>query len=224
MASPTVSDKVLTHRVQAVQRLKLEMLVVRSCSLLLTVLALSLLAGCTHFQTTETSKWFDMSIFDTSNSRVSHVEARWDNRVRTAPDSVNGGRTLAGMAGRVYLFNDETSKAVDASGRLVVQMNDVTNVKPGQTAPCIGEYTFDPATLKRLKRSDGIGDGYTLFLPWESYSPNVRRVEMRVCYVPDEKGTPHFGEPSVFDLKSENEPLPTLQERVVPASNLVPKR
>jgi hypothetical protein len=185
---------------------------------LLGALALSPLVGCNHFQTLETSKWLDVGYFDSSSNRASHILAFWDSQVRLTQDSSNGGRPLAGMAGRLYLLNQETGKPVDATGRVVVQMHDMTNVQPGQPTHCIAEYTFDPVSLKRLKRPDGIAEGYTLFLPWESYRPDVRRIEIRVAYVPDEKQNPFFAEPSLITLQTADQPPPVIQGHLVPAA------
>jgi len=218
MACPTLSTKAAACGMWTARRLKL-------WTLMLSVLAFSPMTGCTHFQTVETSKWFDVGFLNPgADGRANHILVRWDNRVRITQDSENGGKALAGMAGRIYLLNDMTGSSVDATGRIVVQMNDMTNLQPGQTPHCIAEWTFDPVSLKRLKRSDGIGEGYTVFLPWESYHPGVKTVQLRVAYVADEKQNPFFADPSLITLHTEEQAPPVIQERVVPATNLVPKR
>jgi hypothetical protein len=212
----------LTERVRRRGALALR---TRACGwLVISGLALATLTGCTAFQRTETSKWFDTSFLDNGSNRASQVMTIWDTQVRLTQNSANGGTPLAGMAGRLYLFNDMTGKAVEATGKVVVQMHDVTHVDQGKTPDKIAEWTFDPVSLKRLRRTDTVGEGYTLFLPWESYSPAVKSVRLQVCYVPDEKGNPYYGEPFVAKLQTEAPPVHSLQERVVPASNLVPQR
>lgn len=47
------------------------------------------------------------------------------------------------------------------------------------------QWRFDPQTLKRLLKKDMIGQGYTLFLPWGTYRPDVRRVRVNVRYEVD---------------------------------------
>jgi hypothetical protein len=220
MASPTLTNKGRADGMKAPGRPQAPARRIVLLWLLAPLLAAP--AGCSQFQTFETSKWFDTNFLESPNSRANHIFARWDDRVRITQDPVNGGRALAGMAGRVYLFNDFTGKPVDATGRIVVQMHDMTNIKPGETPHCIAEWTFDPGNLKRLKRSDGWGEGYTLFLPWESYTPAVRSVQLRICHVPDEKTPPFFAEPTLVALQTEDRPSAMLQERVVTASSQVP--
>ena len=53
------------------------------------------------------------------------------------------------------------------------------------------KWNIDPVTLKRLKRVDHFGCGYTLALPWGSYRPDVTDVHLRVCYQP-RVGTPLY--------------------------------
>jgi hypothetical protein len=189
--------------------------------LLAVVLAVLPLAGCNSFQTMTSSKWLETSVFDTgSNLKVNHVLATWEPRVRTTQDAANGGVPLNGLVGRLYLLNDETSQAVDARGMVYVRLQDISVRGSPQK---LAEWKFDAESLKRLKRRDGIAEGYTLFLPWETYRPEVRKVQLQVCYVP-EGGSPYFGEPTNIALQSEEEPELPHANQIKQATNLVPKR
>src|SRR5262249_19841415 len=56
-------------------------------------------------------------------------------------------------------------------------------------------------TLRRLLKKDRIGWGYTLFLPWSTYRPEVTQVRLRVCYQPAQ-GSPIYAAESSTSLTS----------------------
>ena len=64
--------------------------------------------------------------------------------------------------------------------------------------------------LKRLKKKDGVAEGYTLFLPWENYRPEVRQIKLEVTYI-NSKSEKQYGVPEVITLQSS--PLPSIQQR-----------
>jgi len=53
------------------------------------------------------------------------------------------------------------------------------------------EWTFQRDELKRLLRRDAVGMGYTLFLPWSTYKPDVTQVQLKVAYL-GSKGNPLY--------------------------------
>ena len=119
--------------------------------LLLGAVLFGPLMGCSSLQTLNTSQWFDPGWIDGRTEQpVNHLLTMWDNRVRITEDTVNGGAPLHGMAGRLFLFNEDTS--VEAHGRVVVQMLDLTNPVPGQQPNKLGEWSIPAENLKQLKR------------------------------------------------------------------------
>ena len=186
--------------------------------LMLGTVLLGPLTGCSSLQSLSTSQWFDAGWIDGhSEQPVNHLLTMWDNRVRITEDSANGGAPLHGMAGRLFLFNEDTS--VEAHGRVVVQMLDLTNPVAGQQPNKLGEWSIPAENLKQLKRKDPIGEGYTLFLPWDTYDARVRQVQLQVCYLP-EKGAPRYSSPTKVTLQSETPPGPTSQQRQAVAARL----
>ncbi|MBI1832828.1 MAG: hypothetical protein HYR84_15415 [Planctomycetes bacterium] len=176
--------------------------IIRRTRWLILLAVLGPLAGCTTFQSLTTSKWFDGNWIDGGGEQaVTDGMTLWDNRVRITQDSVNAGRPLPGLVGRLYLFGNDRN--VDAHGYVVVTMHDAT--KPGSEE--LVKWRFDPKSLKLLKRKDHLGDGYTLFLPWEGYRPEIRQVKLQACYLP-EKGAPRYLDPSRVTLQSEDEFIP----------------
>jgi hypothetical protein len=148
------------------------------------------------------------------------VVAWWQPHVVFAPDPARNGVSAPGLAGRLYLFGQEVGFPMVGDGSVVVDLYDETNCPAGRPAgqapgPPAGqagaqpvlqeEWRIDPVTLKRLLRRDRIGWGYTLFLPWGRYRPDLTRVQLRVRYVPDH-GSPVFAEPTSVNLSADGSP------------------
>jgi hypothetical protein len=172
-------------------------------------------AGCTEFQTMHTNKWIDGNWLQ-SNSNAAPVNdmfAYWDARVRLTEDSSNGGVQRHGLAGRLFLFND--GQCVEANGKVIVKMVDLTHPEPGKEPELLGEWGFPATALKQLRRRDGLGEGYTLFLPWPNFHPAIKHVQVQVCYVP-EKGSPRYSSPSALHLQT-TDSQPMIRERQIVA-------
>lgn len=159
------------------------------------VLALLLSAGCTPLE----------SFVDPGDApptgAVYQVVATWNPEVVFAPDPVHGGRPTPGLAGRVYLFGPEIDFPLDGDGSLVVDLYNEGGDKPAM----LEEWRIDHDTLHRLLRKDMIGWGYTVFLPWGTYRPDIQRVRLRACYHPA-KGTPLFADNGAMTLHGSNGP------------------
>lgn len=123
------------------------------------------------------------------SSAVCQVHATWENRILVTADTVNQGAPLKGIAGRVYLFGSEIGHPLAGDGKLLVDLYDAVHVGPDGQPRWLERFDFDPDSLKLLLRKDFIGSGYTLFLPWSTYRPDITRVQLKVCYMP-EKGAP----------------------------------
>jgi hypothetical protein len=180
----------------------------------MVALVAGLCAGCV---TTSTSLFHNTSN-DPPPAPWGHpqtVTALWEQRVIMTPDVANGGKPLVGLAGRMYLFGEVYGSPVQSKGSIVVDCNEFRS--DGSRA-LIERWEIDPLTLSRLGRKDeGIGWGYTLFLPWQTYRPDIKRVEMQVKFVP-EKGIPLFSQPSAVTLQYEETPPPMITTRVEPVS------
>jgi hypothetical protein len=124
---------------------------------------------------------------------VGQVACSWQNAVRFVPDPTRNGAPNAGLAGRMYLFDPELTKPVEGDGSVAVFLFDETH---GGEPVMLEAWVFDPQTLKRLMKKDPAGPGYTLFLPWEKYRPDISRVRLRVRYQPA-KGSPQFTEDAI---------------------------
>jgi hypothetical protein len=147
---------------------------------------------------------------------VTRIVATWENQVIYTPDSVNGGRDLPGLAARLYLFSGDTGFPVQGDGAVQVDLYDVTNLPPGQQPKFpLERWNYDRDNLKRLLRKDMIGYGYTIFLPWSTYQPEINQVRLVVSYVP-EKGAPVYAPQFTMALNSPAAVSPAIsQQRVL---------
>jgi hypothetical protein len=112
------------------------------------------------------------------------VVAAWNPAVVYTPDPMHDGTPTPGLAGRIYLFGPEIGFPMLGNGGLSVALFDDG---PGGTAKSttpLEEWHFDPTTLKRLEHRDPVGWGYTVFLPWGSYKPEITHIHLKVRYEP----------------------------------------
>jgi hypothetical protein len=142
----------------------------------------------------------------------------WNNQIVITNDPVNNNRPLPGIAGRLYVFGDDEGHPLDVPGTVSVAVHAMD--KDGKTGPVLVAWNIDSASLQRLARRDAIGHGYTLFLPWPEYQPDIVRVRLDVRYVPD-GGQPLFTPSETLSLHPDTTPLVNTSQ-LVPASQMPP--
>ncbi|HLJ95942.1 MAG TPA: hypothetical protein VKU02_22395 [Gemmataceae bacterium] len=133
------------------------------------------------------------------------VVAAWNPAVVKTPDPVHDGDETPGLVGRIYLFGADVGCPLLGDGTLCVTLYDDTAGPAPKGTPPLEEWQFDHVTLKRLQRRDPIGWGYTVFLPWGTYRPEINRVHLKVRYTP-QKGGPLFAASAPMTL-GDSEPL-----------------
>jgi hypothetical protein len=148
------------------------------------------------------------SVSEKPTGNVCQVVVTWNPEVVFTPDPAHGGAPTPGLAGRLYLFGSEINYPLTGDGCVVVDLYDDTPAAAGKASVPLEEWRIDKDTLKRLERRDAVGWGYTLFLPWATYRPEITQVQLRLRYEPA-KGTPLYAEssPVVFNKGS----VPTAQ-------------
>ena len=102
----------------------------------------------------------------------------------------------------MYLFGEGHDCPLIGDGCVVVDLYETLPGVVTSEVP-LEEWRFDRDTLKRLLRRDAVGWGYTLFLPWGTYRPDLSHVEIRVRYEPV-KGLPLYAEPCSVVLQKVN--------------------
>jgi hypothetical protein len=117
---------------------------------------------------------------------AAQVVAMWCNQVATTPDPAHNGEPVKGLAGRIYLFGPHIDRPVTGDGSLVVDLftGPIDHAPPEQPPAPLEEWRFDRDTLHRLLRRDAVGWGYTVFLPWSTYRPDISHIYLKVRYEP----------------------------------------
>jgi hypothetical protein len=140
------------------------------------------------------------------------VVAAWTPKVTFTPDPANGGVPTPGLAGRVYVFGPTPDYPLTSDGVLTVELFDDT-VRPGQPAGAqLETWQFDAATMKRLLKKDAIGMGYTVFLPWGTYRPDIKQVHLSLRFDPT-GGTPLFAPSGPMTLEHGTPPTGPIASR-----------
>jgi hypothetical protein len=116
--------------------------------------------------------------------RPAQAVAAWNNKVVYAPDPLRGGAAVPYLMGRLYLFGPEVGAPLVGDGSLVVDLYDLTPRGPGSEPVMLQEQRYDPETLKRFVKEDLFGMGYTVYLPWLTYRPDITQVNLILRYDP----------------------------------------
>lgn len=107
----------------------------------------------------------------------------WENKVTYAPDRSRGGAVFPGLNCRVYLFGPDLAVPYIGDGMLRVTIFDASN-KTGTTEGKMTDIVdISPDSLKLFTKRDIFGDGYTLFIPWFNYRPEISDVFILLEYV-----------------------------------------
>jgi hypothetical protein len=140
------------------------------------------------------------------------VTVAWQNQVIFTPDPANGGRPIPGLAGRLYIFDKNVGTPLAADGSLVIDLVGLLPERTDGQPVHLERWCIDKETLKRLEKRDILGTGYTLFLPWAGYRPNITQVQLKTQYTPV-KGAPLYDLSTPLRLTTEGTSAPVVRER-----------
>ncbi|MEI7686348.1 MAG: hypothetical protein WCL32_15115 [Planctomycetota bacterium] len=177
------------------------------------LVAVVLIQGCVGADGGAVKSFHQGAAEKATEGSIQQVQALWENRVITTPDVANRGAPLIGLAGRIYFFGEEVGHPRAAKGTLTV---DAHEVLPDGKTRMLERWEIDPRTLMKLGRKDTIGWGYTVFLPWSSYRPDIGRIQLQAKFVPEQNGTPLFTEQSSVSLRQEGPPV--ISSNIIPTS------
>lgn len=152
------------------------------------------------------------------------VVAAWNPAVVSVPDPVHDGRPNPGLAGRIYLFGPEIGCPMLGNGSLDAALFEDGPCGPDKSTTPLEEWHFDAATLKRLEHHDPVGWGYTVFLPWGSYKPEINHIHLRVRYNPPQ-GFPIYAASAPMTLvdPEKMDKWESTEARVIPKRNSLGK-
>ena len=135
-------------------------------------------------------------VIDSEGNEIGVVE---DVRLQSGSHRLDGLDVRLGGAVRTLLPGGEV---------LSLGIEVVESVEPTQV-----RLRIDKDTLKRLRKKDFIGEGYTIFLPWATYKPEITRVQLKARYEPS-KGSPLYASSAPFTLN--------IDESAIKAGTLLP--
>jgi len=107
--------------------------------------------------------------------------ALWADGLVSQPDPMQNGLPMPGFAGRVYLFGPHLGQPLEARGPITVYLYDSLAPREGKPTPR-EMWNIDPDSLKKVLKKDGLGWGYNLWLPWSTYSADLKQVYLIVQY------------------------------------------
>ena len=111
---------------------------------------------------------------------VHQILALWADGVVVQPDPQRHGTPTPGFSARVYLFGPDLAEPVATDGTLTILLYDEPMGQVGKPAVPREVWKIDAASLERVLKKDGLGWGYSLWVPWTTYAPDVRRVRLVV--------------------------------------------
>ncbi len=166
------------------------------------------LSGCTI---TEESLVSGISETPPPPGQVRQIVVEPQNRVIFGPDPLHGGQTIPVLGGNIYLFGPEMKFPFQGDGTLVVKCQPIlpANVPGPQPTPVV--CSFPKKTLREscLKKTM-YGWGYSVFLPWVDYRPDITKFQFQVCYQDDKGGLPVYSDVSMISLTSGPQDQPTV--------------
>jgi hypothetical protein len=176
----------------------------------LAVVALGLAlaaAGCQAFQKQSNAAADSKSPAQAADAKpskpgvpVDELLANWDHNIELGTNPVDH-TPMAALMGRVNFIHKDAEigaaglpkeTAVAADGELTIELFDETHRQPNKPSQRLGSWTIDPKQLARLESKDAmLGTGYTLALPWPTYTPEITQVHVSLRY------TPRIGQPII---------------------------
>ncbi len=135
-----------------------------------------ILTGCVTLPTTD-------SLTSFTHELPCQIITTWQPDVIQTQDSVNNGRPLLGLGGRLYIFGKEIGKPLKTKGTVVVDLYDLSKTQSEEPVH-LEQWTMDSKVLTQLGRNDPLGFGYTMFLPWSTCRPEVNQVLLKVKFQP----------------------------------------
>ena len=115
---------------------------------------------------------------------AARLTAAWSNKITYAPDPTHGGEPVPGLLARLYVFgpvlagNPSSGVPLDADGELIVGAWDLAPRAAGKSPELMELWHIDRETAKKFRKTDFMGSGYTLFLPWSKYNVDLKQVNV----------------------------------------------
>lgn len=106
----------------------------------------------------------------------------WENKVTYAPDTSRGGAVFPGLNCRVYLFGPDMAVPIVGDGMLRVTFHEASRKSGSGEGKITDIVDISPESLRLFVKRDFVGDGYTIFIPWFNYRPEISDVFILLEY------------------------------------------
>lgn len=182
------------------------------------VAGLALVVGCTSVD-----GFFGAARKETGPRPVL-VQAMWLKQVQYLPDPTKQGEPAPALVGMVYFFPEDkiggsddkpapsSSQSIPADGKLIVDLYDDTPRASGKETKSLERTTYPAEVLAKLKQRDPLlGIGYTVAVPWGTYSRDIKQVHFAIRFEPTDGSMPLSASSSVVTLDHGNPPSQVLQ-------------
>lgn len=133
--------------------------------------------------------------------KPTEIGAIWQDGVDVQLDGQNGGQPTAGFAGRIFFTqarDGQPGQTVLGNGSLQIQLFDDRPTQ-GPAAP-LETWTILSEHQGPLVKKDLVGWGYSVWLPWNTFSRDIRTVRMIVLYT-DKDGSSLRSEPMLIKIQ-----------------------
>ncbi|QVL34366.1 hypothetical protein KIH39_10800 [Telmatocola sphagniphila] len=133
-------------------------------------------------------------------SEDGRMTATWSNRITLAPDPLSGGTLNVGLLGRVYLFKNGYGVPYVSEGLLVIDLFDHTP-NPGNPEPRhLEQWRFDETVLPKFEKKDFVGPGYSMYLPWSTYTPDMSKILLQARWCSKDGKSVYFTQSDLITL------------------------
>jgi len=113
---------------------------------------------------------------------AARLTAAFNNKVVYAPDPTRGGALFPGVLGRVYIFSTDEAVPIAPPGELLAELWDNSPAVNGGQPLLLEAWKIDPESFAKFRKRDIVGEGYSLFLPWSTYTIDIKQVNMIVRF------------------------------------------
>lgn len=129
----------------------------------------------------------------------------WHPSIIEAPDPMRGGAMNPGLAGRLFMYGPNDTLGY-FEGTLTLIAHDISPGPNGQPRPPVflDQWQWPAEVLRVLQKSDMVGEGYTLFCPFQSGAlrPGITRVQLQVAFQSPGCQVPLYSDPAPISLGS----------------------
>jgi hypothetical protein len=153
--------------------------------------------GCHSLDLDFSSAWEESA----PRGKPNHLGVIWKDGVDVQLDPRQGGKEIPGFAGRLIFMRHKPNQhgdSVAVDGTVLIELFDATNPH----APIVARetWTIRPEDLPALLGKDITGWGYAIWLPWNTYDPNIRTLKM-VARFTGKDGVTIVSEPNVIKVQ-----------------------